>query len=184
MCVTIRFLLSSMMETHRTQQYELTVRACVRVAEPPAVVEPEKWEEQQLSSLELLIQTHNKNPVERVSKSSDTHCSRVTTCSSVTPKLDFCVYLDLQRVNDSLTIRAEPDNFTVGEFIAVGSVVYFLKTLNISVRRYDVKKYMFFTAEIKKRRTRLRSLKTLQNWRPVFASCGCQRSDVLLGDST
>lgn len=63
--------------------------------ESPAVVEPEKWEEQQLSSLELLIQTHNKNPVER-------------------------------RVNDSLMIHAEPDNFTVGEFIAVGSVVYFL----------------------------------------------------------
>uniref|UniRef100_A0A669B142 Acylglycerol kinase, mitochondrial n=1 Tax=Oreochromis niloticus TaxID=8128 RepID=A0A669B142_ORENI len=38
---------------------------------PPAEVEePEKWEEQQLSTLELFIQTHNKNPVERVSYKS------------------------------------------------------------------------------------------------------------------
>lgn len=33
--------------------------------ELPKVEEPEKWEEQQLSTLELFIQTHNKNPVER-----------------------------------------------------------------------------------------------------------------------
>uniref|UniRef100_A0A1A8QAL3 Acylglycerol kinase, mitochondrial n=1 Tax=Nothobranchius pienaari TaxID=704102 RepID=A0A1A8QAL3_9TELE len=60
------------------------------VKEPPKVEEPEKWEEQQLSTLELYIQTHNKNPVER-------------------------------RINDSLLICAEPNNFTVGEFIAAGS---------------------------------------------------------------
>uniref|UniRef100_A0A8C4H5P3 Acylglycerol kinase, mitochondrial n=1 Tax=Dicentrarchus labrax TaxID=13489 RepID=A0A8C4H5P3_DICLA len=48
--------------------------------------EPEEWKEQQLSTLELFIQTHNKNP----------------------------------RINDSLMICAEPDNFTVGEFITVG----------------------------------------------------------------
>lgn len=35
-------------------------------AEPPKE-EPEQWEEQKRSSLELYIQTHNKNPVERVS---------------------------------------------------------------------------------------------------------------------
>ncbi len=29
--------------------------------------EPEVWKEQQLSTLELYIQTHNKNPVETVS---------------------------------------------------------------------------------------------------------------------
>ncbi|XP_041854093.1 acylglycerol kinase, mitochondrial [Melanotaenia boesemani] len=60
------------------------------VEEPPKVEEPEKWEEQQLSTLELYIQTHNKNPVQK-------------------------------RVNDSLVICAEPDDFTVGEFIAVGT---------------------------------------------------------------
>ncbi|XP_034444135.1 acylglycerol kinase, mitochondrial [Hippoglossus hippoglossus] len=59
------------------------------VEEPPKVEEPEKWEEKQLSTLELFIQTHNKNPVET-------------------------------RVNDSLMICAEPDDFTVGEFITVG----------------------------------------------------------------
>uniref|UniRef100_A0A8P4G339 Acylglycerol kinase, mitochondrial n=1 Tax=Dicentrarchus labrax TaxID=13489 RepID=A0A8P4G339_DICLA len=59
------------------------------VEEPPKVEEPEEWKEQQLSTLELFIQTHNKNPVER-------------------------------RINDSLMICAEPDNFTVGEFITVG----------------------------------------------------------------
>ncbi|XP_019959199.1 acylglycerol kinase, mitochondrial [Paralichthys olivaceus] len=59
------------------------------VEEPPKVEEPEKWEDKQLSTLELFIQTHNKNPVE-------------------------------MRVNDSLVICAEPDDFTVGEFITVG----------------------------------------------------------------
>ncbi|KAM7414163.1 hypothetical protein PAMA_019130 [Pampus argenteus] len=59
------------------------------VEEPPKVEEPEKWEEQQLSSLEVFIQTHNKNPVEK-------------------------------RINDSLMICAEPEDFTVGEFITVG----------------------------------------------------------------
>uniref|UniRef100_A0A667ZW26 Acylglycerol kinase, mitochondrial n=1 Tax=Myripristis murdjan TaxID=586833 RepID=A0A667ZW26_9TELE len=34
---------------------------------PPKVEEPEKWMEQQLSTLELMIKTHNKNPVEMVS---------------------------------------------------------------------------------------------------------------------
>ncbi|KAA8590459.1 hypothetical protein FQN60_014393 [Etheostoma spectabile] len=35
------------------------------VEEPPKVEEPEQWKEEQLSTLELFIQTHNKNPVER-----------------------------------------------------------------------------------------------------------------------
>ncbi|KAG7263041.1 hypothetical protein CRUP_009447, partial [Coryphaenoides rupestris] len=60
------------------------------VEEPPKVEEPEIWQERQLSTLELLIHTHNKNPLER-------------------------------RMYDSLMIRAEPDNFTVGEFIAAGT---------------------------------------------------------------
>lgn len=60
------------------------------VEEPPKMEEPEVWKEQQLSTLELYIQTHNKNPVET-------------------------------RINDSLMICAEPDNFSVGDFITVGS---------------------------------------------------------------
>ncbi|XP_029008740.1 acylglycerol kinase, mitochondrial [Betta splendens] len=60
------------------------------VEEPPKAEEPEKWEEKQLSTIELFIQTHNKNPVER-------------------------------RLNDSLMIRAEPHNLTVGEFVTVGN---------------------------------------------------------------
>ncbi|KAF7654379.1 hypothetical protein LDENG_00070510 [Lucifuga dentata] len=60
------------------------------VEEPPIVEELPKWEEQQLSTAELFIKTHNKNPVE-------------------------------MRINDSLMICAEPDDFTVGEFITVGS---------------------------------------------------------------
>lgn len=44
------------------------VCVCVSVcSEPPKVEEPEVWKEQQLSTLELFIQTHNKNPVQRVS---------------------------------------------------------------------------------------------------------------------
>lgn len=57
---------------------------------PPAE-EPEQWQQQQLSTLELYIQTHNKNPIE-------------------------------QRTDDSLMICAEPNDFTVGEFITVGNV--------------------------------------------------------------
>lgn len=34
----------------------------------------------------------------------------------------FSVYLNLQRINDSLMICAEPDDFTMSEFIAVGLV--------------------------------------------------------------
>lgn len=37
-------------------------------SEPPKSEEPEKWEEQHLSTSELYIQTHNKNPVEGVSR--------------------------------------------------------------------------------------------------------------------
>lgn len=41
---------------------------CVYIySEPPKVEEPEQWQEQQLSTFELYIQTQNKNPVERVS---------------------------------------------------------------------------------------------------------------------
>ncbi|XP_034390708.1 acylglycerol kinase, mitochondrial [Cyclopterus lumpus] len=60
------------------------------IEEPPKVEEPEQWKEEHLSTLELFIQTQNKNPMER-------------------------------RINDSLMICAEPDNFTVGEYITVGS---------------------------------------------------------------
>ncbi|XP_076588796.1 acylglycerol kinase, mitochondrial [Chaetodon auriga] len=60
------------------------------VEEPPKVEEPEEWKEQKLSTLELFIQTHNQNPVEK-------------------------------RINDSLMICAEADDFTMGEFITVGN---------------------------------------------------------------
>ncbi|XP_062317064.1 acylglycerol kinase, mitochondrial [Osmerus eperlanus] len=59
------------------------------VEEPPKVEEPVQWEEKQLSTLELSIHTHNKNPVET-------------------------------RLDDSMVLSAEPDTFTVGEFITVG----------------------------------------------------------------
>lgn len=59
------------------------------VEEPPKVEEPVKWEEKQLSTLELSVHTHNKNPVQT-------------------------------RIDDSMMLCAEPDNFTVGEFITVG----------------------------------------------------------------
>ncbi|KAM6946243.1 acylglycerol kinase, mitochondrial [Aplochiton taeniatus] len=58
--------------------------------EPPKEEEPERWEEKMMSTMELYIQTHNKNPVET-------------------------------RIDDSMIICAEPDNFTVGEFITVGT---------------------------------------------------------------
>lgn len=94
--------------------------------------EPEQWKEQQLSTLELFIQTHNKNPVERVSPKiivfkalslfllSPAH-SNADTISDIFNL--FSIYLNLQRINDSLTICAEPDNFNVADFITVGFVV-------------------------------------------------------------
>ncbi|XP_056908574.1 acylglycerol kinase, mitochondrial isoform X2 [Takifugu flavidus] len=60
------------------------------IEEPPKLEEPEQWKEEKLSTLELLVQTHNNNPVER-------------------------------RINDSLVIHAEPDNFSVADFITVGN---------------------------------------------------------------
>lgn len=98
-------------------------------SEPPKVEEPEKWEEQRLSTVELFIKTHNKNPVETVSPNITAH-TKVLTQSCSTPSalisafnVLFSIYFALQRINDSLMICAEPDNFTVGEFITVGSVV-------------------------------------------------------------
>lgn len=63
----------------------------VEAPPPLPVEEPEQWQQQQLSTLELYIQTHNKNPIER-------------------------------RTDDSLMICAEPNDFTVGEFITFGNV--------------------------------------------------------------
>lgn len=37
------------------------------LSEPPKAEEPEQWKEEHLSTLELLVQTHNNNPVVRVS---------------------------------------------------------------------------------------------------------------------
>uniref|UniRef100_A0A8C3AP29 Acylglycerol kinase, mitochondrial n=1 Tax=Cyclopterus lumpus TaxID=8103 RepID=A0A8C3AP29_CYCLU len=72
------------------------------IEEPPKVEEPEQWKEEHLSTLELFIQTQNKNPMER-------------------------------RINDSLMICAEPDNFTVGEYITVGFVDPLFKSAFLDV---------------------------------------------------
>lgn len=42
-------------------------------SEPPKVEVAEKWEEQQLATVELYVQTHNKNPVDRVGVTLN-HC--------------------------------------------------------------------------------------------------------------
>uniref|UniRef100_A0A8C9Y1P5 Acylglycerol kinase, mitochondrial n=1 Tax=Sander lucioperca TaxID=283035 RepID=A0A8C9Y1P5_SANLU len=47
--------------------YRIIRRLKNRWNPPVEVEEPEQWKEEQLSTLELFIQTHNKNPVERVS---------------------------------------------------------------------------------------------------------------------
>uniref|UniRef100_A0A8C5EWC0 Acylglycerol kinase, mitochondrial n=1 Tax=Gouania willdenowi TaxID=441366 RepID=A0A8C5EWC0_GOUWI len=89
---SLRPLDSSPQKPPRPDLLRRIIRRLKNYWNPPAEVEePEKWEEKQLSTLELFIQTHNKNPVQRVS-------------------------------NDSLMICAEPNDFTVGEFITVGSV--------------------------------------------------------------
>ncbi|KAK5902627.1 hypothetical protein CesoFtcFv8_007866 [Champsocephalus esox] len=57
----------------KTQRPSLLYRIFLRlkhrwsppVVEPPKVEEPEEWKEEQLSTLELFVQTHNKNPVQR-----------------------------------------------------------------------------------------------------------------------
>lgn len=90
-------------------------------SEPPKVEEPEEWKEQQLSTVELYIQTHNKNPVEMVSlKTAVSQSLHVLLLNLHPPHLFRPVRLSWQRLNDSLMICAEPDNFTVGEFITVG----------------------------------------------------------------
>ena len=55
------------------------VCVCVCV-EPPIVEEPVQWEEKQLSTLELSIHTHNKNPVETVQQL--THATSATQANT------------------------------------------------------------------------------------------------------
>lgn len=99
---------------------------CVCAAPPaPPVEEPEQWQQQQLSTLELYIQTHNKNPIERVSDWKNailqaTYQLLVRHCLSL-----LFLFSLWQRTDDSLMICAEPNDFTVGEFITVGLVVLY-----------------------------------------------------------
>lgn len=97
-------------------------------------------------------------------------------------RFEFCI---LQRVTDSLMICAEPDDFTVGEFITVGLVVSLASTHNIKDHVYvnwSQRMEMFFIIGLKKKRTPLCSLKPPQNWKPVLADYSCQRSETLLSD--
>ncbi|CAL8355452.1 unnamed protein product [Lota lota] len=50
------------------------------VEEPPKVEEPEKWTERHFSTLELLIHTHNKNPLERSVTKSRRSISIMSVC--------------------------------------------------------------------------------------------------------
>lgn len=97
--------------------------ALLFLSEPPKLEEPEQWKEEKLSTLELLVQTHNNNPVERVSLKKKNHFYNPVLIKTET--LTFYNFFKLQRINDSLMIHAEPDNFSVAEFITVGFVLSF-----------------------------------------------------------
>uniref|UniRef100_A0A3B3Z8P5 Acylglycerol kinase, mitochondrial n=1 Tax=Periophthalmus magnuspinnatus TaxID=409849 RepID=A0A3B3Z8P5_9GOBI len=90
--------------------------------EPPKIEEPEKWEEKKLSTYELCIHTHNKNPITR-------------------------------RIYDSLMISAEPDDFTVSEFITVGTGGFYnidneeYEAMPVEVRLLPRKLHFFISAE-------------------------------------
>uniref|UniRef100_A0AAY4E6N0 Acylglycerol kinase, mitochondrial n=1 Tax=Denticeps clupeoides TaxID=299321 RepID=A0AAY4E6N0_9TELE len=60
------------------------------VEEPVKAPEPERWQEKEVSAVELSVSTHNKNPAQ-------------------------------WRAKDSLLVCIEPENFTMGQFITVGS---------------------------------------------------------------
>lgn len=94
-------------------------------SEPPKLEEPEEWKEEKLSTLELLVQTHNNNPVERVSLKKTPYFYNPVAVLIKTETLTFYKFFKLQRINDSLMIHAEPNNFSVAEFITVGFVLSF-----------------------------------------------------------
>uniref|UniRef100_A0A8C4AI56 Acylglycerol kinase, mitochondrial n=1 Tax=Denticeps clupeoides TaxID=299321 RepID=A0A8C4AI56_9TELE len=60
------------------------------VEEPVKAPEPERWQEKEVSAVELSVSTHNKNPAQ-------------------------------WRAKDSLLVCIEPENFTMGQFITVGT---------------------------------------------------------------
>lgn len=95
------------------------------LSEPPKLEEPEQWKEEKLSTLELLVQTHNNNPVERASLKKKIYIYNHVAVLIKTETLTFYKFFKLQRINDSLVIHAEPDNFSVADFITVGFVVSF-----------------------------------------------------------
>lgn len=53
---------------------------CVLAPPAPPAEEPEQWQQQQLSTLELYIQTHNKNPIQRVSRWIVEFLKQLTNC--------------------------------------------------------------------------------------------------------
>ncbi|XP_056908575.1 acylglycerol kinase, mitochondrial isoform X3 [Takifugu flavidus] len=91
------------------------------IEEPPKLEEPEQWKEEKLSTLELLVQTHNNNPVERASLKKYIYIYNHVAVLIKTETLTFYKFFKLQRINDSLVIHAEPDNFSVADFITVGN---------------------------------------------------------------
>uniref|UniRef100_A0AAQ6INI8 Acylglycerol kinase, mitochondrial n=1 Tax=Anabas testudineus TaxID=64144 RepID=A0AAQ6INI8_ANATE len=119
------------------------------VEEPPKVEEPEKWEETRLSTIELFIQTHNKNPVERRLNDSMMICAEP----------------------DNLTVG---EFVTVGSVAQTQNALEAIHIIHVYVNENKITA-AFFTTAIKNKRTQLYSLKTPQHWKPVLASWSCQR---------
>ncbi len=90
------------------------------MVEPPKEPEPERWESKDISTLELTVSTHNKNPVKRVS--TDVLVAlhgNVCNINSIEFVLIGVVYC-LQREEDSMVITLDSDSLTVGQFITEG----------------------------------------------------------------
>lgn len=89
----------------------------VELAKEP---EPERWESKDISTLELTVSTHNKNPVKRVSADIiDALHENACNINSIEFVLTGIVYC-LQREDDSMVITLDSDSLTVGQFITEG----------------------------------------------------------------
>lgn len=90
------------------------------MVEPPKETEPERWESKDISTLELTVSTHNKNPVKRVSTDVIVALhGNVCNINSIEFVLIDVVYR-LQREEDSMVITLDSDSLTVGQFITEG----------------------------------------------------------------
>uniref|UniRef100_A0A8C1MUA5 Acylglycerol kinase, mitochondrial n=1 Tax=Cyprinus carpio TaxID=7962 RepID=A0A8C1MUA5_CYPCA len=108
--------------------------------------EPERWESKDISTLELTVSTHNKNPVKRVSADIiDALHENACNINSIEFVLTGIVYC-LQREDDSMVITLDSDSLTEGAgFYDIDNEEY--EAMSVEVRLLPRKLRFFCSAE-------------------------------------